>query len=145
MSRPDFVNTGPGFDRLPVPVREALMDLFGGAAAGVELIERSWRVRWHPRAVATTRPNRIYLRDTIEEFAGDPAVVLHEYFHVLGQWHPGRLTRARYVIEWLRRGYFNNRFEIEAREFESTNLLRFRQLMARSGAGSSAAEDRVRA
>jgi hypothetical protein len=120
------------FDRLPTAVRSALQEVFGGAAADVELIERSWLVRWHPRALATTRPNRIYLRGTIAEFACDPGLVLHEYFHVLSQWAPRRLTRLRYLREWLRRGYFNNRFEVEAREFESMNQRRFRVLLARS-------------
>ncbi len=50
-------------------------------------------------------------------FARNSAVVLHEYFHVIKQWSPRRLTRWRYVVEWLRRGYVNNRFEIEARDF----------------------------
>src|SRR5262245_14232040 len=121
------------FDRWPGAVRDALQQVFGGAAAGVELIEKSWLVRWHPRALATTRPNRIYLRGTIAEFACDPELVLHEYFHVLNQWAPRRLTRLSYVIEWLRRGYFNNRFEVEAREFEASNQRRFRVLLARSG------------
>jgi hypothetical protein len=123
------------FDRLPAAVRSALREVFGGAAAGVELIERSWLVRWHPRALATTRPNRIYLRGTIAEFAEfacDPELVLHEYFHVLNQWAPRRLTRLRYVAEWLRRGYFDNRFEVEAREFETMNQRWFRVLLARA-------------
>jgi hypothetical protein len=123
------------FERLPTAVRNALQEVFGGAAARVELIEKSWLVRWHPRALATTRPNCIYLRGTIAEFACDPELVLHEYFHVLNQWAPRRLTRLRYVIEWLRRGYFNNRFEVEAREFEAINQRRFRVLLARSSAG----------
>jgi hypothetical protein len=138
MSQLNPAHLGCGFNRLPTSVRGALLALFGEAAARVELIERSWRVRWHPRATATTRPNRIYLRHTIEDFARDPAVVLHEYFHVLNQWRPGRLTRLRYVIEWLRRGYLNNRFEIEAREFEAANLWHFHRLMARAGAAASA-------
>ncbi len=138
MSQLNPAHLGRGFNRLPTSVRSALLALFGEAAARVELVERSWRVRWHPRTIATTRPNRIYLRQTIEDFAGDPAVVLHEYFHVLSQWRPGRLTRLRYVIEWLRRGYFNNRFEIEAREFEAANLRHFYRLMARAGAAGSA-------
>jgi hypothetical protein len=119
-------------------VRTALQEIFGIAAADVELVERSWRVRWHRRAIATTRPNRIYLRGTIEEFARDPALVLHEYFHVVHQWRPRRLTRWRYVLEWLKRGYFNNRFEVEAREFEAANQRRFRLLLARVAVPSAA-------
>jgi hypothetical protein len=133
------------FDRLPTAVRNALQEIFGRAASGVELIENSWLVRWHPRAIATTRPNRIYLRGTIAEFARDPGLVLHEYFHVLNQWAPKRLTRRGYVLEWLRRGYVNNRFEIEAREFEAANQRRFRLLVARSTAEREGAAEDVQA
>ncbi len=114
-------------------MRSALVELFGDAAGDVELVERSWRVRWHPRAIATTRPNRIYLRGSIEEFACDAEVVLHEYFHVLEQWRPRRLTRFRYVWELLRRGYRANRFEVEARDFVASNLRHFSVLIARAG------------
>ena len=119
-------------------MRVALHELFGSAVTGVELVEHSWRVRWHGRAIATTRPGRIYLRDTVAEFARDPALVLHEYFHVVHQWGPGRLTRGRYVMEWLKRGYFNNRFEVEARAFEAANQRRFRLLLARAAEGTPA-------
>ncbi|MCI0353701.1 MAG: hypothetical protein L0099_01490 [Acidobacteria bacterium] len=118
---------------MPQALRTALVELLGEDAQRVALIERSWRVRWHPRAIATTRPNRIYLRGSIEEFARDAEIVLHEYFHVLGQWRPRRLTRFRYMWEWLRRGYRANRFEVEAREFVASNLRHFSVLIARAG------------
>lgn len=108
----------------------ALTTLLGSDANDVSLIERSWRVRWHPRMVATTRRNCIYLRGTVGEFAADPELVLHEYFHVLEQWGSKRLTRWRYVWEWLRRGYRANRFEVETREYVAHNLGRFRRLIA---------------
>jgi len=117
-------------DNLPASLRSALVELFGQAAVGVALVENSWRVRWHPRVLATTRHNRIYLRGSIDEFARDADLVLHEYFHVLEQWRPRRLTRFRYVWEWVRRGYLENRFEVEAREFVAGNGKRFRQLIA---------------
>jgi hypothetical protein len=127
------------FTRLPQPLRAALLELLGDDARSVELIERSWRVRWHPRALATTRRNRIYLRGSIEEFARSAELVLHEYFHVLEQWRPGRLTRTRYLWEWLLRGYQQNRFEVEAREYVDSNLRQFRVLIARANPGSSRA------
>jgi hypothetical protein len=43
--------------------------------------------------------------------------MLHEYCHVLRQWEPGELTLGRYLLEWLRHGYWDNRFEVEARAF----------------------------
>jgi len=118
------------FSRLPQALRSALAECLGPDVERIDLIEHSWHVRWHPRALATTRPNRIYLRGSIEEFAWDADLVLHEYFHVLEQWRPRRLTRFRYVWEWVRRGYRNNRFEVEACEFVAGNGKRFRQLIA---------------
>lgn len=123
-------------------MRAALIELLGEAATGVELIERSWRVRWHPRALATTRRNRIYLRGSIEEFGRDAELVLHEYFHVLEQWRPRRLTRTRYVWEWLKRGYRQNRFEVETREYVAQNLRQFRRLIARSPSRESLPADK---
>jgi hypothetical protein len=117
---------------LPGALRHALVDSLGPDAENVDLIEHSWRVRWHPRMSATTRPNRIYLRGSIEEFACDAELVLHEYFHVLAQWRPRHLTRLRYLWELVRRGYRANRFEVEAREFVEKNLRRFRILIARA-------------
>ena len=115
---------------LPVAVQRALDTIFAGRCRQVRIIQRSWRVRWHPRMHATTRRNRIYLRGTIDEFASDPALVLHEYFHVLEQWNPKRLTRWRYLVEYLWRGYMANRFEVETREFVARNLGRFQRLIA---------------
>jgi hypothetical protein len=39
------------------------------------------------------------------------------------------------VLEWLRRGYWDNRFEVEAREFAQSNLYRFRALLSRHPQG----------
>ena len=121
------------FARLPEALRRALVEALGPEVERVDLIENSWRVRWHPRALATTRLGRIYLRCSIEEFARDTELVLHEYFHVLEQWQTRRLTRYRYLRELLRRGYRHNRFEVEAREFVEKNLRKFRVLIARAG------------
>lgn len=132
MHQPLTLADSTPFARLPRPLRAALIELLGEEAQSVELIERSWRVRWHPRALATTRRNRIYLRGSIDEFARNAEVVLHEYFHVLEQWRPRRLTRSRYIWEWLRRGYWDNRFEVEAREYVARNLRHFRRLIARA-------------
>jgi hypothetical protein len=48
--------------------------------------------------------------------------VLHEYFHVLRQWNRGRMSLASYLIEWLRRGYFENRYERQARRYARLTL-----------------------
>jgi hypothetical protein len=97
----------------------------------VVIVERSLFARLHLRIKATTRRRRIYLVDDAEKFFADPKLMLHEYCHVLKQWEPGHLTAVRYVTECLRRGYWDNRFEIEAREFATDNLYRFRALLTR--------------
>jgi|SRR5688572_31537387 len=118
---------------LPMHVRAALEELLGETVDRVEVIEHSWLARAHARAIATTRRRRIYLRGSATDFFSDPSLMLHEYCHVVRQWQPGRLTVWRYVVEWFRRGYWDNRFEIEAREFAEDNLHRFRALLTRHG------------
>jgi hypothetical protein len=54
---------------------------------------------------------------------------------VLRQWEPRRLTVWRYLLEWLRRGYWRNRFEVEARAFAAANRQRFRLLLAQARSG----------
>jgi len=127
------MTTSTQFLKLPEALRSALVECLGQDVERIALIEHSWRVRWHPRALATTRRNRIYLRGSIEEFVCDAELVLHEYFHVLEQWRPRRLTRFNYLWELMRRGYRNNRFEVEAREYVEMNSKHFRQMIARSG------------
>ncbi|MFO1426857.1 MAG: hypothetical protein U1F11_07750 [Steroidobacteraceae bacterium] len=119
----------------PADVHRSLVEVFGAGIERVEVIEHSWRARLHGRAAATTRPGRIYLRGSARAFFADPGLVLHEYFHVLHQWEPGLLTVGRYLLEWFRRGYWDNRFEIEAREFVEDHLHRFRALLSRGGPG----------
>ena len=117
---------------LPVHVMTALAALFGEHAAHVHVIEYSWFARLHYRALATTRRRRIYLRGSAADFLASPLLVLHEYCHVMHQWETGRLTRTRYVVEWLRRGYRRNCFEIEARECAPLNLGEYVRLLERA-------------
>jgi len=114
---------------VPESVRSALTRFFGDGVAHVEVIEHSFFARIHWGANATTRRRHIYLRGSAEDFFNDPAMMMHEYCHVINQWEPGLLTSGRYLLEWLRRGYWNNRFEVEAREFTANNLSRFRTLL----------------
>jgi hypothetical protein len=51
---------------------------------------------------------------------------------VLRQWQPRRLTIWRYLVESLQRGYWLNRFEIEAREFAATHAPTLRRLLSRT-------------
>ena len=107
---------------MPARLRAALVELLGEGVDDVEVVERSWYARLHVGARATTRRNRILLRGTAQEFFADPALVLHEYFHVLRQWNTGRLSTFRYLREWLRRGYWRNRYEHQARRFVNLRL-----------------------
>lgn len=107
---------------LPSSLRTALEAVVGESVSHVHVIEHSLYVRLHPRAIATTRRRRIYLRGSAQEFFEDPWLMLHEYCHVLKQWEPGDLTVVRYCLESLRHGYWNNRFEVEARAFADRYL-----------------------
>jgi Domain of unknown function (DUF4157) len=107
---------------LPDALRRALEAVLGESVSQVRIIEHSLYARLHPRAIATTRRRRIYLRGSAQDFFGNPWLMLHEYCHVLRQWQPGELTLARYGLECLRHGYWNNRFEVEARAFADRHL-----------------------
>ena len=114
----------------PKEVQLALEALFGESVGKIKVVQYSIFVRFHWRAIATTRPNRIYVRGSGKEFFADGLLVLHEYFHVIRQWGTGDLTVARYLRESFRRGYWDNRFEIEAREFTDSEIFRYRSLLA---------------
>jgi len=120
----------------PKDVQQALEGLFGESVGHVKVIQYSIYVRFHWRAIATTRPNRIYLRGSGKEFFADGPLLLHEYFHVLRQWATGDLTIPRYLLECFRRGYWDNRYEIEAREFTATEIFRYRALLAQNRSAS---------
>ena len=115
--------------RPPEPLRCALQEIFGEPVDQVRVIEYSFYARLHFGARATTRRNRILLRGSAAAFWSDPDLVLHEYFHVIRQWQPRRLTIWRYVVESLRRGYWLNRFEIEAREFAAAHTPQLRLVL----------------
>jgi hypothetical protein len=113
---------------MPERDRAALEALFGERVDDVEIVENSWYARLHFGARATTRRNRILLRGTVRDFLEDRELVLHEYFHVLRQWNRGRLTLARYLKEWVRAGYWQNRYERQARRFTALRLRAFEDL-----------------
>jgi hypothetical protein len=115
--------------RPPPHVERALIHLFGQPIGHIRVQEHSLYARIHIGARATTRRNRILLRHSAENFWSDPELLLHEYFHVLRQWQPRQLTLFKYIREWLRRGYWENRFEVEAREFARMHLDRFCALL----------------
>jgi hypothetical protein len=109
---------------LPSALKEGLEEILGPEVAGVRIVEHSLFARLHGNARAVTRRGRVYLRGSAAEFFADPELVLHEYFHVLRQWADGRMTLVRYLLAWLKAGYWNNPFEIEARRFATRHKRR---------------------
>jgi hypothetical protein len=116
-------------EALPERLRTSLVALLGEDVDDVEIVEYSWYGWLHFGARATTRRNRILLRGSITEFCADPELVLHEFFHVLRQWNTGRLSVRAYLAEWLRRGYWANRYERQARRFVSLRLASLREML----------------
>lgn len=116
---------------LPAAVAAALEEIFGESVEHVRVIEYSRYARLHGRALATTRRGRIYLRGDAAAFFADPWLLLHEYWHVIGQWQRGTLTVPRYLAECLKRGYWRNRFEVEARAFADARTPALRAALAR--------------
>ena len=115
---------------LPPSVRAALESVLGEDVGRVRVIEHSLFARMHSCDHATTRRRRIYLRGSGVDFFRNPALMLHEYCHVLKQWEPRRLTAWGYFLESLRRGYWNNRFEVEARAFAEANRGKLEALLS---------------
>ncbi len=114
---------------MPLQARIALERVFEAPLNGIIVIENSLYARAHLGMYATTRPDRILLAISGAQFAANPELLLHEYFHVIRQWRPGHLTRWRYLRESARRGYQANRYEREAREFAVTARERFERYL----------------
>jgi hypothetical protein len=114
---------------LPEPVAGALEQVFDEPVGVVTVIENSRYARVHLGMSATTRPNRILLAISGNEFVANPELLLHEYFHVLRQWGTGHLTRWRYLVESARCGYWANRYEREAREFAAAAVGQYRRYL----------------
>ena len=106
---------------VPETISAALELVFGERIGQVRVIEYSLFARLHACNHATTRRRRIYLLGSATDFFQNPWLMLHEYYHVLKQWEPGTLTAPRYLLESALRGYWRNRFEVEARSFADLN------------------------
>ena len=106
---------------IPAPIAAALREIFGEPVDQIRVIENSLYARMHIGARATTRRGRILLRGSAKDFWNDPELILHEYFHVLRQWQPRRLTIWKYLTESARMGYWHNCYEIEARAFAAAH------------------------
>ncbi len=113
---------------MPEKIKNALDVVLGESIDSVEIIKNNWRLKI-TGTYATTRVNTIYLRGSAEEFFTYDFTVLEEYYHVVKQWNTGAMTRSSYMAEYLKNGYDNNRFEIEAKTFAGDNLQRYRSLI----------------
>ena len=107
--------------RVPETIAAALELVFAERIDQVRVIEYSLFARLHACNHATTRRRRIYLLGSATAFFQNPWLMLHEYYHVLKQWETGALTVPRYLTETALRGYWKNRFEVEARGFADAN------------------------
>jgi hypothetical protein len=116
---------------VPETIAAALELVFGERIDQVRVIEYSLLARLHACNHATTRRRRIYLIGSGTDFFHNPWLMLHEYYHVLKQWESGTLTVPRYLLESAVRGYWKNRFEIEARAFADVNRDRLLQELSR--------------
>lgn len=92
----------------------------------VRIIENSWLASLAARLMkaemlAMTWGERILLYNTSrEQFLADPRWVRHELCHVAQfREHGFFLFLVKYAWESFRKGYYNNRFEREARAAES--------------------------
>ena len=116
---------------LPREVNAALERVFAEPVDAIVVIENSLNARAHLGMRATTRPNRVLLACSGSQFVADPELLLHEYFHVVRQWRTGHLTRWRYLMESVRRGYWANRYEREAREYTAAALKPYLRCLGR--------------
>ena len=96
----------------------------------VSIRENSWvakiaAAKMKAEKVAIVFGNTIHLYHTSrEEFLSDTDWVCHELKHV-EQYQQNGFTGfiVKYLFNWIRNGYYNNKFEVEARENEKDLLL----------------------
>lgn len=82
------------------------------------VLARMARLKLGARSVAMVLGNSIHLSGaTREEFLNDPYWVAHEMEHIRQFREHGRLGfLRRYLWGWVRHGYYNIPFEVQARE-----------------------------
>ncbi len=92
--------------------------------------ENSWvakmaAVKMKADKVAIVFGNTIHLHSTNrEEFLQDNDWVCHELKHVQQYQQNGFASfLVKYIFDWAKNGYYNNKFEVEARESEKDKTL----------------------
>ena len=96
----------------------------------VSIKENSWlakiaAAKMKSAKVAIVFGNTIHLHNTTrEEFLKDTDWVCHELQHVKQYKQHGSVGFVcKYLFDWMKNGYYNNRFEVEARESEKDKTL----------------------
>jgi GNAT superfamily N-acetyltransferase len=96
----------------------------------VRIKEKSWvagiaAAKMKADKVAIVFGNTIHLHHTTpEEFLQDKQWVCHELKHVEQYRRHGFAGfLVQYLAEWIKKGYYNNKFEVEARENELNESL----------------------
>ena len=91
----------------------------------IRIKENSWLARvaaakLNSKSVALVIGSTIYLHGVSKEkFLQNPHWVRHELKHVEQYQRLGKINfLVAYIVEWIRHGYHNNKFEVEARKAE---------------------------
>ena len=95
--------------------------------AGIHIKENSLRAKLAAKKLKTSSVAIVFGKSIClygiskKDFLNNEALVKHELKHVAQyQQHGFALFLIKYLLEWMKKGYHNNRFEVEAREAEST-------------------------
>lgn len=115
--------------KMPDHMIIALEDLFCESVDHIQVIEHSRYAALHGRILATTRKELILLNMGGETFSRLPELVLHEYYHVVKQWRNDELTAFKYIIESVKNGYINNKYEVATNRYVQQNIVRFKHLL----------------
>ncbi|MBL7725607.1 MAG: DUF4157 domain-containing protein [Chitinophagaceae bacterium] len=96
----------------------------------VRIKENSWvakiaAAKMEACKVAIVFGSTIHLHNTSKEnFLSDKDWLCHELKHVQQYQQHGFVGFiAKYLFEWMKKGYYNNRFEVEARKSEKQTSL----------------------
>lgn len=96
----------------------------------VRIKENSWvakiaAAKMRVYKVAIVFGSTIHLHNTSkEDFLSDKQWLCHELKHIQQyKQHGFAGFIAKYLFEWMRKGYYNNRFEVEARMSEDQTYL----------------------
>lgn len=96
----------------------------------VSIKENSWiakiaAIKMRAEKIAIVFGSTIHLHNTTrEDFLNNSDWVCHELKHVEQYQQEGSLGFIfKYLFDWMKNGYYNNKFEVEARKSEKDILL----------------------